>query len=102
MPTARKLLMPPADLLEDIIGRPDPSVDPRGTPIIRLKPRHERLYVAGWMLHDGTIGDYKRAMQEAFELYEGSGTGLLDKPRELTTADIVAEVFCLLEGSEDR
>lgn len=99
MPTARELRMPPANLLEDLIVRPDPCIgDPRGLKPRRCMPRHERLYVAGWMLHDGTIGDYKRALREAYELYEGSGTGLLDKPRELTTADIVAEVFWLLEA----
>jgi|SRR3954462_7922736 len=99
MTTAREIKMPPPDLLEDLIVRPDPSIgDPLGQRPRRCLPRHERLYVAAWMLHDGTAADYKRALREAYDMYELSGSGLLDKARELTTADIVTEVFWLLEG----
>lgn len=99
---ARKLWMPPTDvdLVSHLVFVPDPSIgDPEGRGISRADPRHLRLYVAAWMLA-GPHGDFDAALIEAFALYDGSGTGLLDQPRMLTTADIVAEVLQLTSEGE--
>ncbi len=96
----REFRVPPADLVEDLIVRPEPCLgDPEGL-ACRAMPRHLRLYVAGWMLSDGTAEGDKRALREAYQLYELSGRGLLDQARILTTADIVAEVLQLAQAAE--
>ena len=98
----RQLLTPPDDLLEDIIGLPVPGIDPVATKPIRLGNRYERIYVAGYMLSDSSIGDLKRGMREAYDLYNGCGSDLLNKVGELNTADIVAEVMMLMASKEQQ
>jgi hypothetical protein len=93
----RDLWMPDRDLVADLIYIPDPSLgDPYGQGITRCMPRHMRLYVAGHMLSDGN--PTKEDFRAAYAIYDGSGTGLLDSPRILTTADVVAEVLQLTSG----
>jgi hypothetical protein len=94
--------MPREDLLEDLIGRPVPGIDQAGTKPIRIGNLYERIYVAGYMLSDGSIGDLKRGMREAYDLYNGCGSYLLNKVGELTTADIVAEVMMLTASKEQQ
>jgi hypothetical protein len=91
--------MPPADLVEDLIVRPDACFGDPERLVCRAMPRHLRLYVAGWMLWSGDDSRDARvsALREAHRLYAMSGRGLLDQPRLLTTADIVAEVLQLTE-----
>jgi len=88
---------PDLDLVADLVNLPDPSLGDREN-VCRAQPRHLRLYVAGWMLSDGTSAGDKRALREAQQLYEFSGRGLLDQLRMLTTADIVAEVLQLIDA----
>jgi hypothetical protein len=98
----RELWIPPpdVDLVGDLVYVPDPSLgDPYGDGMRRAGPMHLRLYVAAWMLSNGNRGDFMAALREAYALYDGSGTGLLDQPRVLTTADIVAEVIQLTRGA---
>jgi hypothetical protein len=87
---------PDLDLVGNLVLVPDPSLGDPENLACRAMPRHLRLYVAGWMLSDGTAAGDKRALREAYQLYELSGRNLLDQPRMLTTADIVAEVLQLL------
>jgi len=96
----RELRMPPADLVENLIVRPDACLGDPQRLACRALPRHLRLYVAGWMLSDGTLEGDKRALREAYQLYELSGRSLLDQQRTLTTADIVAEVLQLTQIAE--
>lgn len=98
----RKLRIPPPDLdlVADLIIEPDPYLGDPYKLAGRAMPRHLRLYVAAWMLSDGTDADYGRALWEAYALYDGSGTGLLDQPRLLKTADIVAEVLQLVASAD--
>lgn len=96
----RELRIPDRDLVADLIVEPDPYLgDPEGL-ACRALPRHLRIYVAGWMLSDGSKEGDDRCMREAYDLYEQSGTGLLDRPRRLTTADIVAEVLQLVSAAD--
>jgi hypothetical protein len=96
----RKLRIPPPDWAEELIVRPDAYLgDPYGL-ACRALPRHLRLFVAGYMLSDGTPDGDRRCMREAYDLYDQSGTGLLDQQRLLTTADIVAEVLQLVAGAD--
>lgn len=98
-----KLQMPPANLLEEIVGRPIPGIDPVGTKTIRLGNRWERIYVAGYMLSRCIPGETtKQGLRDAYELYEHSGTDLLDKPGELTTTAIVAEVLMLTSIKQEQ
>lgn len=100
----RELRIPTRDLVADLIYIPDPSLgDEYGQGITRCMPRHLRLYVAAHMLSDGTFTDGGldvRWFREAYALYDMSGTWLLDQPRLLTTADIVAEVIQLTAQKE--
>jgi hypothetical protein len=52
------------------------------------------------MLSDGTSEGDERALREGHELYQLSGRNLLDQPRLLTVADIVAEVLQLLAAAD--
>ena len=91
----RELRIPKRELVDDLIVVPDPCLGDPEKLACRALPRHLRLYVAAHMLSDGTDAGDKRALREAYALYDGSGTGLLDQPRKLTTRDIVAEVLQL-------
>ena len=98
---SRDLRIPDRDLVADLVIEPDPYMgNPNGDARQRPEPRLVRLHVASWMLSDGTRAGNTRAMREAFELYEWSGTGLLDRPRQLTTADVVAEVLQLISKEQ--
>ncbi len=92
-----KLRIPPPDLdlVADLVNDLDPSLGDGDNLSCRAMPRHLRLYVAGWMLSDDTAAGDKAALRKAFWLYSGCGQQLLDQPRLLTTADIVAEVLQL-------
>jgi hypothetical protein len=97
---ARKLRIPTRDLIADLIVEPDACLgDPEGL-ACRAMPRHMRLYVAGFMLSDGTPEGDARCMREAYDLYDRCGSGLLDQQRKLTTADVVAEVLQLVDEEQ--
>lgn len=98
MPRELRIPPPGLDLVADLIVVPDPCLGDPERLACRAMPRHLRLYVAGWMLSDGSDAGDKRGLREAYALYDGSGTGLLDQQRKLTTSDIVAEVLRLTQG----
>lgn len=79
------LTMPPPRLAEELYDARDAELGDIRDPVQPL-PRHVRLFVAGWML--GSV-------RAAYDLYQAAGNGLLDAPRRLTTADVVAEVLGL-------
>jgi hypothetical protein len=85
---------PDLDLVADLVNEADPFLGDREN-LCRALPRHLRLYVAAWMLSDGTPAGDEHGLRCALELYEGCGRWLLDQCRLLTTADIVAEVLQL-------
>lgn len=90
---------PDLDLVADLIVVPDPCLgDPEGLSC-RATPAQLRLFVAAMMLwsYEDSREARLAALREAYELYDGSGTGLLDQPRKLTTSDIVAEVMQLTQ-----
>lgn len=58
--------------------------------------RHLRLYVAGWMLSDGTSEGDRLGLREAHRLYLAYREGLLDQPGRLTTQGIAVEVAQLV------
>lgn len=89
--TTTNVRIPTSDLCADL--RNDPEDDEYGC---TASNRHLRMYVAGWMLSDGTAEGDLMGLRAARELYEGSGTGLLERPGRLTTEAIVAEVIGLL------
>lgn len=93
----RELRIPPPDLVSHLIVVPDPCLGDPERLACRAMPRHLRLFVTAWMLWSGEDSRDARlaALRQAYALYDGSGTGLLDQPRKLTTADIVAEVLQL-------
>jgi hypothetical protein len=97
-----ELRIPPADLIEDLIVRPDACFGDPGRLVCRALPRHLRLYVGAWMLWSGEDSRDARmaALRKAHQLYELSGRGLLDQSRILTTAAIVAEVLQLTEAAD--
>lgn len=90
---------PDLDLVAELVVVPDPCLGDPERLACRALPRHLRLFVAAWMLWSGEDSREARlaALREAYELYDGSGTGLLDQPRKLTTSDIVAEVMQLTQ-----
>lgn len=92
----RSLRMPPPDWIDELIVRPDPYLGDPERLACRALPRHLRLWVAGYMLSDGTKEGDARCHRDAYELYDRSGSGLLDQQRLLTQADIVAEVLQLV------
>jgi hypothetical protein len=91
---------PDLDLAADLVNDTDPYLGDREN-LCRALPRHQRLYVAGWMLSDGTSRGDERGLREGLELYELCGRDLLNQPRRLTTADIVAEVLWLTAPSAE-
>ncbi len=58
--------------------------------------RHLRLYVAGYMLSDGTSDGDARGLREALQLYTSIRPTLLDRLGRLTTQEIAAEVTQLV------
>ena len=86
--------IPTRDLVADLVNPPDACLGDAAS-MGRALPRHLRLYVAGWMLSDGTTEGDKRGIREALKLYEGCGRALIDQKRRLSTAEIVAEVIQL-------
>ncbi len=86
--------IPTTDLCAELRNDTDPEFG--DYEVCTASNRHLRLYVAGWMLSDGTDAGDLAGLIAARSLYEGSGTGLLERPGRLTTADIVSEVLSLL------
>jgi hypothetical protein len=86
--------IPTRDLVADLVNPSDAFLDDAAN-VCRALPRHLRLYVASWMLSDGTAAGDKRGLHEALRLYDGCGRALLDQKRKLTTAEVVAEVLQL-------
>ena len=95
-----ELRIPKRDLVADLVNLADPSLGDAEN-ICRALPRHLRLYVCAHMMWSGedTRESRDEALRDAYDLYDSSGTGLLDQQRRLTTADIVAEVLQLLGGT---
>jgi hypothetical protein len=98
MPRELRIPPPGLDLVAELIVEADPCLGDPENLACRALPRHLRLFCAAWMLSDGTWEGDGRALREAYALYDGSGTGLLDQQRKLTTSDIVAEVLRLTQG----
>lgn len=86
-----KLVPCPPDLLESmgLLVPPDLELGRNGW---RATNRQLRLFVASWVI-DGTIG-------EAKALYESAGFDL-DKPGDISQADIEREVWALVDIAED-
>lgn len=77
---------PPDDLLEDLRNSWDEELGDAEN-VCSASNAQLRLYVGGWMLGD---------VRAALELYERSGTDLLNRAGRLTTQGIAAEIFSLL------
>jgi hypothetical protein len=85
--------MPEWDLCGDLRNAAGPEMDP--SLVCSASNAQLRLYVAGYMLGDGTKEGDIAAMRRAKSLYDGCGQDLLDRPGRLTTEAIVAEVLML-------
>lgn len=89
------LRSPTSDLLDDMRVRPDPEID-ISEYVCEAMNRHKRLWVASYMLSDGSDEGDRRGLREAYELYDNCGQPLLDRPGPLTVAQIAAEVYQLV------
>lgn len=90
---------PERDLCADLRNARDPDLGD-DTNVCTASNRQLRLYVAGWMLSNGTKEGDEHGLRKAVELYQGCGRDLLDKPGHLTTATIAAELMALVASAE--